>query len=247
MTTARTRAAADEPAAGHADGAPSGSAAPGTPAADASPPDSRKTAHRGGARPTRGRRPVGSGTREAISAAARRQFAEFGYPGTTLRGIAREAGVDTRLVTHYFGSKQELFIAVVELPFDPEPAFAALLGPGPEGLGRRVAGFLLSVLDSTQGRQTITGLIRAAASEEAAAVMLRDLIVERLLTPMARRLGGENPELRAALLGSQVAGLAMARHVVGLPVLAATPSEVLAAAMAPVVEHYLTAPDIGSA
>lgn len=197
------------------------------------------------ARPPRGRRPVGSGTREAIRVAAKRQFAEFGYPGTTLRAIAAEAGVDTRLVTHYFGSKQELFIAVVELPFEPKPVFEALLGPGPEGLGRRVATFLIGVLDSTEGRQTVTGLLRAAASEDAAAGMLRDLIVERLLGPLAQRLGGENPDLRAALLGSQMAGLGMARHIVGLPALQTAPSAALVAALAPVIEHYLTSPDIG--
>ncbi len=194
----------------------------------------------------RGRRPVGSGTREAIEAAAKRQFAELGYPGTTMRAVAAEAGVDTRLVTHYFGSKQELFVAVVELPFEPEPAFEMLLGPGREGIGARVAEFMIGVLDSTEGRQTVTGLLRAAASEDAAARMLRDLLVERLLTPLARRIGGNHPELRAALLGSQVAGLAMARHVVGLPDLVDAPSPVLVAALAPVAEHYLTSPAIGT-
>ena len=90
---------------------------------------------------TRGRRPAGSGTREAILAAASRAFAEQGYPRTTLRGIARDAGVDTRLVTHYFGSKQDLFVEVVELPFDPDVAMATLLGPGPDGGGHRLATF----------------------------------------------------------------------------------------------------------
>lgn len=196
-------------------------------------------------RPRRGRRPVGSRTQEAIATAAKRQFADVGYPGTTLRAIATEAGVDTRLVTHYFGSKQELFVAVVDLPFEPAEAFESLLAPGRQGLGLRVATFMIGVLDSTAGRQTITGLLRAAASEDAAAQMLRSVLIERLLTPLAHRLGGQNPELRAALLGSQVAGLAMARHVVGLPMLNSTPSTTLAAALAPVVEHYLTSPDIG--
>ncbi len=50
-----------------------------------------------------------------------------------MRGVARDAGVDTRLVTHYFGSKQDLFIAVVELPFDPDVVMAAVLEPGPGG------------------------------------------------------------------------------------------------------------------
>ena len=84
---------------------------------------------------TRGRRPAGSGTREAILAAASRAFAELGYPRTTPRAIARDAGVDTRLVTHYFGSKQALFVEVVELPFDLDVVMAAVIGPGLEGSG----------------------------------------------------------------------------------------------------------------
>lgn len=195
----------------------------------------------------RGRRPVGSGTRDTIAAAARRQFAELGYPGTTLRGIAAEAGVDTRLVTHYFGSKQALFLSVVELPFDPEAAFDAILGPGHAGLGRRAATFLVGVLDSTAGRQTVTGLIRAAASEDAAAAMLRDLLATRLLLPLAHRIGGTDPEFRAALMGSQMAGMALARHIVGLLALAEAPPEALVDALAPVFEHYLTTPGLGRA
>jgi hypothetical protein len=59
---------------------------------------------------------------------------------------------------------------------------------------------------------------------------------------MARRLGGENPELRAALLGSQVAGMMLARHIVELPVLEAAPPQVLVHALAPVLQYYLTSP-----
>ena len=61
----------------------------------------------------------------------------------------------------------------------------------------------------------MTGLLRAAASEEAAAVLVRDLLMERLLGPLARHLGGEDPTLRASLAASQFAGLAFSRHVVG--------------------------------
>lgn len=189
---------------------------------------------------TRGRRPVGSGTREAILAAAARQFSELGYPGTTLRAIAAEAGVNTRLVTHYFGSKQALFLCVVELPFDPDEVLDRLIAEGADGLGRRLGSFVIEVLNSHASRQTITGLLRAAASEEEAAVMLRALLVERMLTPIAHRLGGEDPELRASLLGSQIAGLTFARHIVGLPRLVDASPEQLADALAPVFEHYLT-------
>jgi AcrR family transcriptional regulator len=190
----------------------------------------------------RGRRPVGSGTREAIAAAARRQFGELGYRRASLRSIAVEAGVDPRLVLHFFGSKQELFTAVVELPFDPATAFDVVLSPGERGLGRRLATFLLDVLDSPEGRKTFTGLIRAAASEDQAAAMIRELVGRRLLLPLASRLGRDRPELRASLVGSQVVGLAMARHVVGIPALSTASRAQLIAALAPVFDHYLTGP-----
>ena len=91
---------------------------------------------------------MGSGTRAAIELAARRRFAELGYPRTTMRGIAADAGVDLRLITHFFGSKQELF--VVELPFKPEPTFEALLadrGEDAVDIGARLAEFVLGMLD----------------------------------------------------------------------------------------------------
>jgi AcrR family transcriptional regulator len=189
---------------------------------------------------TRGRRPAGSGTREAILAAASRAFAEQGYPRTTLRGIARDAGVDTRLVTHYFGTKQDLFVAVVELPFDPDQVMAVLLAPGPDGVGHRLATFAVGMLETPDARRTMTGLLRAAASEEEAALRVRDLLVARLLTPLAHHIGGDRPDLRAALTGAQMAGLVVARHIVGLPRLAQATPEELVAAVGPVLQHYLT-------
>lgn len=59
----------------------------------------------------RGRRPAGSpDAREAILAAARTAFARDGY-STSLRGIARDAGVDPALVHHYFPGRAQLFTA----------------------------------------------------------------------------------------------------------------------------------------
>lgn len=192
----------------------------------------------------RGPRPGGveGSTREAIATAARRQFSELGYPRTTVRSIAAEAGVDARLVSHYFGSKQELFVHVVELPFEPEQVFASLVAGGPEGLGLRVATFYVGMMQNEASRRVITGLLRAAASEEQAAAMVRQLLVTRLLGPAARQLGGDNPQLRASLMGSQIAGMTLARHIVGLPLLAEAPAEVLIAALAPVFDHYLLGP-----
>ena len=187
----------------------------------------------------RGRRPAGSETKAAIESAARRRFAEVGYPRTTIRGIAADAGVDPRLITHFFGSKQQLFVAVVELPFDPETTFDALLTGADADIGSRLAHFVLDMLDNPQGRSTILSVIRAAASEDAAARQIQDLLATRLLAPLARRVGADQPELRAALLSSQVVGLAFARHVVGLPALLAEDRHSLEAFLARVFNVYL--------
>jgi len=197
-------------------------------------------------RAPRGRRQAGSGTREAIAAAARRQFGERGYRRASIRTIAAEAGVDPRLVQHYFGSKQELFVAVVELPIDPAAVLDRLLADAGDqlepGAGRHLAAIIVGVLDSQEGRETITGLIRAAASEEEAARMVRELVTQRLVAPVARRVARDHAELRAGLIGSQVVGLAFARHVVGVDALAVAPSERLIEALGPVFDHYLSGP-----
>jgi tetracycline repressor-like protein len=103
-----------------------------------------------------------------------------------------------------------------------------------------VAEFILALLDSSEGRRTVTGLIRAAASEEAAAATIRELVAQRLLLPLASRVGRDRPELRASLVASQIVGLAMARHVVGLTPLTTASHAELIAALAPVFDHYPT-------
>ena len=186
-----------------------------------------------------GRRPGPSGTREAILAAARRQFAAQGYDRTSMRGIAAEAGVDQALVAHFFGAKQQLFVEVVRLPFEPSELLPVLLEGDRETLGERLAGFVASVLESPEGRARVLGIVRAAASEPEAARMLREFLRGELLAPLAEQLGVEDAELRVTLAGSQIVGMVMARHVIEVEPLAALSSGELAALLAPTLQRYL--------
>src|ERR1700730_5234712 len=56
-------------------------------------------------------------TREAILQSALAAFSRHGYDGIGVREIAQMAGVTGVLVNRYFGSKEELFAAVVEILF----------------------------------------------------------------------------------------------------------------------------------
>jgi AcrR family transcriptional regulator len=187
-----------------------------------------------------GRRPGVSGTREAILDAARRAFAEQGYQQATIRGVAELAGVDPALVHHYFGTKQELFVAAVEFPVNPVGQLMAVLAEEPDQVGRRIVEVFLSVWDHAADRSPLLALIRSAVGDERAAAMLREFITEEILGQLARRLGSPDAELRATLVGSQLIGLAMARYIVRIGPLASTPAPEIVAAVGPTLQRYLT-------
>lgn len=189
-----------------------------------------------------GRRPAGSGTREAIARAAREQFAELGYDRTSVRGIARAADVDPKLVHHFFGGKEELFAQVVQLPVDPEAVLGRLAEPGRESVGERFAAFVLDAQSNPIARATMLSIIRAAANERHAAERIRSLLTARLLLPLAHRLGVDSPELRGSMIASQVVGLTMARFVVKLPALSTAEESDLQALLAATIDAALSAP-----
>ncbi|GEL93728.1 TetR/AcrR family transcriptional regulator [Cellulomonas composti] len=193
-------------------------------------------------RPRRGRRPGPSTTRADILAAARRQFAARGLERTSLRRVAADAGVDPKLVGHWFGTKEELFRASVVLPFDPAQVVEQI-GHGPrDEVGLRVAGVVGALLSDETARGPALAIIRTVAGDRAAVPVLRGLLVTELLEPVAHALGADEPELRAALAGSQIVGLVFLRHVVEIDPLARETPERLVAILAAVVQHHLTAP-----
>jgi AcrR family transcriptional regulator len=189
-----------------------------------------------------GRRRGPSGTREAILAAATRHFAQHGYDRASLRGIAAEAGVDQKLIAHFFGSKQQLFVAAVGLPFNPGEVLPAILAGDPASIGERLAGLLVEVLDQPELHQRLTGVVRAAASEPEVARMLREFLTRELFGPAAEMLGTDDGPFRANLVGSQIVGLVMARYVVAIEPLASMPPDAIAAAVAPTLQRYLLGP-----
>ena len=187
-----------------------------------------------------GRRPGDSGTRAAILEAARNSFAERGFDRTTIRGVAAEAGVDPALVHHYFGAKDDLFAAAMELPFNPAEVLPEVLSGGVDGLGERMVRLFFSVWDSEAGRRPLQALLRAATSDERAAETIRQFFQHAVIARVAQSLGSPDAELRASLVGSQIAGLAMARYILRLEPIASTDPETVVAAVAPTLQRYLT-------
>jgi AcrR family transcriptional regulator len=187
-----------------------------------------------------GRRRGKADTRGEILAAARQQFAASGYRGATIRGIAAAAGVDPALVHHYFGTKRELFVATLELPFDPLEVVAAGVRGDPGKAGERIVCKLLGVWGTEHGQAMMQSLLRSALTDDRILRTLREFMLETVLSPITAELAPDRPQLRAALLASQVMGLAIVRHVAQVEPLASADHDTVVAAVAPTLQRYLS-------
>jgi AcrR family transcriptional regulator len=211
----------------------------------------RQPVTRRGARAVRtGRRTGDSGTREAILQAAREQFADRGYDGATIRVIAAAARVDPALVHHFYGTKERLFAAAMQLPFVPSEVIPAALAdrPADQPAGAHLVRTALALWDSPGVREAFVGILRSALTSDQAAAMLREFVSQAILAPVASLASGTDPEqtpFRTSLVGSHMLGLALARYVLQLPPVATADADALAAAIGPTIDRYLTG-DIGA-
>jgi AcrR family transcriptional regulator len=194
-----------------------------------------------GSRPRRpGRRPGTGDTRGRILDAARAAFGDRGFDGATIRDIAARAGVDAALVHHYFGTKQQLFVAAMEMPVDVATAVPALLAGPEDRLGERFVAFVLALRERPKVRPLLQGVVRSASTDAVAAAMLRRLLAEGPLLALATALDRPDAAVRAALAGSQLIGLAFARLVVGVEPLASMERGAVARAVGPSIQRFLT-------
>lgn len=198
-------------------------------------------------RARRGPRPADAAdTRAAILREARRAFEEIGYAGTSLRHVAQRAGVDASLLSYYFGSKENLFTAAMELPASPREVVAAALTVPREELGQALTRGLLAAWADEASRLAVQGVLQSLSTRDDFGQTLLDYAADHVVGPLAAALGTPDADYRATLALTQLGGLAIARHVVGHEVLAKTTDEALVSAVAPVVQHYLTG-DLGGA
>jgi AcrR family transcriptional regulator len=160
---------------------------------------------------------------------------------TVLASIAHQAKVDPALVHHYFATKQRLFVAAVQFPFQPAEVIDQLLGGDPGTVGERLVRFILRIGEDQANRDAVIGLLRSAATTEHAATLLREFASEAIIGWMAADLDPPNPRLRPTLVASQLIGLFMLRYIIKVEPLASASVEEVVAAVAPTVQRYLTA------
>jgi AcrR family transcriptional regulator len=186
-----------------------------------------------------GRRPGRTTTRALIEDTARKHFAERGYDRTSIRSIARQAGVDPGLVTHFFGTKIELFLTVVDPAVDPATLIEAVTTGDQAYAGRRLADIVVDILDDEVRRRPMLSMVRAATSAPEAAGPVRDFLTRNVLQPIAERLGADDADYRASLVMSQIVGFTIARYVIALEPLATRARDRVIADLAATFQRYL--------
>jgi len=187
-------------------------------------------------------------TRGLIVKAAGAEFAALGYDATSVRAIARRAGVDPSLVHHYFDTKADLFAATVRVPVRPDRVVAEVLAGPRERIGTELVRALVVALDDPGASRRVIRLLHTALGQEFAATLLRQFVSHEILGRIARSIGGDDPELRASLAASQMVGLVVARYGVRIEPLASASADEVARRIGPIVQWHLTgdAPTAGS-
>jgi AcrR family transcriptional regulator len=161
-----------------------------------------------------------------VLAAARQAFEEHGYAATSLREVARRAGVDASLIVHFYGSKAGLLTEVVQWPSDPDQTIERITAEGPEQIGYRLARIFIDSWENNGTGTSVLMLLHAAIADPKAASLLREFLKAKLIEPVLSYLDADRPALRATLLTGQLFGFGITHYLLDLDDLSATPDEI---------------------
>ncbi len=187
-------------------------------------------------------RPAGntSDTRERILTNARELFARNGIDKTSIRTIAAAAGVDSALVHHYFGTKQQLFAAAIRMPIDPTVVIARMRETPLTDLGHTLPATLVALWDSEMGDALVATMRSMLAGADVS--LIRTFIEDVITAEIAPRVDSPagTGRLRVQFVASQMLGVAIARYIVVVEPFASLPPEQIAAVIGPTLQRYLT-------
>ncbi len=190
------------------------------------------------ARTRGGRRGGDADTRGDILRAARAQFGA-GYDASSVRGIARDAGVDPSLVIQYFGCKDGLFEAILADAMRPEEGIDPVLAGGTDGFGQRLAASYFAVWEDPERRAPLQAMLVSAASNETARALLQRFVATQIVARVASMSLRKDATLRAEFVGSQLIGVALARYVYRIPPMCDVPVEQVVKPIGAAIQEYL--------
>ena len=186
-------------------------------------------------------RPAGAqvDTREHIIGVARQHLAARGFAGSSMRAIARAAGVDPSLISHYFGDKSGLLVATRALPFNPIEKSVPVLAGDIDGMGIALVRAFLDAWDPH--REVFSALLRSTFGSSDPTTMPAIQVAQNVIVSGLRdKLSGLDADLRATLAASQIIGMATIRYVACLEPLASQPAAQVASILGPAIQELIT-------
>lgn len=174
-------------------------------------------------------------TRLAILRAAQAQFAEHGYDRTNIRAIAAIASIDPSMVMRYFGNKEGLFAAAVDVDLQ----LPDLRQVARSDLGRVLTEHFIARWEGELSDDVLVLLLRSAVTNEQAAAKLRTVFREQVAAVLVPVVDPAESQRRAGLVTSQMLGLALTRYLLRIPGLADRPAAEVAGDIGPTIQKYL--------
>ncbi len=174
-----------------------------------------------------------------IVAAARDEFAEHGWAGTTIRAVARGADVDPALVYHYFGSKEGLLDAATNPPQKWLERVAKAWTTPVDQLGAALITLLLASWADDEIGPTLRAILQTAAHEPTTREKLRRVVEGSLMG--VSELGSDERDrlVRCGLISSQMMGFALMRYVWKIEPIASMSDDEAIAAISPNLQRYV--------
>ena len=177
---------------------------------------------------------------DRIVTVARASFADHGWAGTSMRAVARDAGVDSRLVAYYFADKSALLQACVQPPPGYLEGIAAVVRTPLRGRGAALVRNLLTAWNDPATATVLRSIILTAAHEPVALQRLQQVFRNSMIGAVAESLDDDERLIRGGLVASQLVGLSMTRYVWRLEPIRRLPDEDVISLIGPTIQRYLT-------
>jgi len=174
-----------------------------------------------------------------ILSAARDEFAQYGWAGTTIRAVARAADVDPALVYHYFGSKEALLDAATNPPQRWLEAVARTWTTPVGQLGAALLRLMLGAWIDDEIGPVLRAVLLTAAHDENTREKLRRVVENSLIGVSQLGVDERDRKVRSGLISSQIMGLALMRFVWKIEPVASMTDDEVVAAIAPNLQRYI--------
>lgn len=179
---------------------------------------------------------------EQIRIAARQCFAADGYAGTTLQGVARTAGVDTKLVRYYFTDKPTLFEACISFPPEVLARLRGAVDVPLEQRGVAAARAMLAAWAYPEVSLVLRTTLLIAGHEPAAMARVKAVYSAGLVPAITAGMSDVEARRRGGMISSAMIGMAFARFVFALDEAAALTDQDVIDQLGATVQRYLTEP-----